>query len=604
MNALPKPQDSLWTSYVFYVVNRCSCGNTYYYPSRRQIRIDQLTPQRLDREIEEIPLRVDTSCNKCGRTATPNDARRAVLGLGMPDHSGCILCDFTIENGHVKRKRFRFDKTPDPVQFFREHPDYFRTQPPDNSPTELDDLLCLEELGRVLSARSSWIQTLNQALELGASFAKLQPGYYIFATTSDEPATIEAQMRELGDEEFWEFFQREPIPRRHLNGIRRWTEEQRQKANLDTGYYSEWLPQELVEAIDNKKLFALTFTIDSISLRYLADAASYYGLEIDEVIPADGSPPQWWVRKSEGLARPFPPLDLLQLGATYRGLLLSDQIWTVSKHANALLKREDYVFKRLSDRLPPGFSTSWIDHGKLMISRGDKPLELLTFAHIADNIDPDDDEAISRLVSWLISKKSCECPRYVGKRLVSKQHFQQNLSQFLRNSDFLVFKERDQNTVEVYTDECEHQVVFGVKMAKGDPERAEALFVKDLDEHKFSLQYVKKRTLLRGTQMVALIGKDASALATHPSLLRGALENLKVKLGRQVRIFAPFNGILTVAPIGISEEKLEKFAYEVAREVPNDSELKTDHLAFHDIIELETKPLGKFQFELFSPELP
>ena len=173
---------------------QCTCGHSYYYPSRRQLEIDQITPDNLLQEINQIAHRVETDCGKCGRRATAQDAKRAVLGLGMPDRSGCILCDFTFDQGEVQRIRFRFDATPDPIQFFRDHPDYFRTKPPDNAPVFLDDALCTEELGRVLSVRSAWKQLLLDAEEHGAAFLRADHGYYLFATHSTDPVDVECQI--------------------------------------------------------------------------------------------------------------------------------------------------------------------------------------------------------------------------------------------------------------------------------------------------------------------------------------------------------------------------------------------------------------------------
>ena len=600
---LSDPQQTLWSTYVYYVVNVCTCGHSYYYPSRRQIRIDELTPQRLQSEIDEIPRRMETNCGQCGRHAMPEDARRAVLGIGMPDRSGCILCDFTIEYGVVRNTRYRFDATPDPIQFFREHPDYFRTKPPDTSPNELDDQTCLLELGRVLNVRSTWDHVLRDALDHGAAFLQIQQGTYLFATTSNEAHEVECQMKELADESFWYHFQRETIPRRRLMGIERWSPEQRKKANLDTGTYTDWLAPELVEALQQGKVQAMVYSIDSIALQYVGEAAGYYQVEVDELMHSSGSTPEWWIRNGSGITRPCPPLELMQLDAIYRGMLLSDSIWMNFKHLSQSLTHETDVFHQLNNHLPPGFTTEWSDPGKLMVCRGDHPLELLTFAHIADQIDPHDEEALSRLVSWLVSEKSCECHRYVGKRLMSKARFQECSSEMLQDPDAFLYREHGDELIEIYTDECKHHVIYGVRRANGDVQEAENLFQRNLNEQRFELRYTTRRSFLRGVQMVALVGRDAASIATHPALLRGALEELSVRFGNRIRLFAPFNGILAIAPPSVDDDKLEKFAYEVARELPEHPELKSDHLGYHALLEVAEEPLGAFQMEQFSSQV-
>lgn len=590
-------QQALWTPYVYYVVMLCPCGHSYYHPSRRQIRLDTLTPEHLSDEIRQIPLRLDTRCSECGRQATPFDARRAVLGYGFPDRSGCILCDFLIEDGEVQRTRFRFDATPDPIDFFREHPDYFRTRPPDNSPLVLDDELCIQEVGRVLSVRSSWEQVLQRAMEVGAAFMTAHDGTYLFATTSQESHEIECQMNELADESFWYYFQHEEIPRRRLIGIDRWNEEQREQSGLSGGDYSRWLSPPIVDALQQGKLHALAFSIDSVALQHMAEAAIHYEVEIDEVSSHPDEPPQWWIRNASGLSRPFPSLELLQLTAIYKGMLIGDLIWLTFKKLTQSLSKEERVFERLYNRLPPGFSAEWADPGKLMICHGDRPLELLTFAHIADNIDPNDDDALSRLVSWLVSKKGCECSRYVGKRLMSKNRFHECLPEFAQHPDAFIYRERTDNLVEIYTDECEHHVIYGLKTANGDVQRAEALFQRDLSMQRYALRYIVRRSFLRGVQMVAVVGRDAASIAANAALLRGLVDDLNVRLGDRVRVFSPFNGILTLAPPTTTAEKLEKFAYELARELPEEPELKSDHLGYHALLDLADDPIGQFKLE-------
>lgn len=604
MMVLPDPQQTHWTTYVYYVVNVCTCGHSYYYPSRRQIRFDELTPQRLHQEIAEIPRRMETHCGQCGRRAMPEDARRAVLGLGMPDRSGCILCDFTMENGHIKYTRFRFDKSPDPIQFFREHPDYFRTKPPDNSPTELDDQLCLMELGRVLNVRSAWNHVLHDAIDYGAAFMQVQQGYYLFATTAAESHDIECQMRELADESFWYHFQRETIPRRRLMGIDRWDLETRQRAHLEHGTYNEWLAPDLVDAMQNNQVTALTFTIDSTSLQYVGEAAGYYQVEVDELLPADGGAAEWWIRNAQGVSRPSPPLELMQLDAIYRGALLSDNIWMNFKHLAKSLEHESNVKDRFCQHLPPGYSAEWSDPGKLLISRGDHPMEILTFAHIADQIDPQDEEALSRLISWLVGGKSCECHRYVGKRLMSRSRFEECSAEFLQDPDAFLYHEREDELIEIYTDECEHHVIYGLRRAEGNIQKAEALFQRDLDEQSYDLRYIAKRSFLRGVQMVALLGRDAASISAHPALLRGALDELKVRFGNRIQIFAPFNGILAIAAPNVEADKLKKFAYDVAQELPEEPELKSDHLGYHATLEVAEEPIGSFHMELYSSRIP
>lgn len=598
--SLPDGQHGLWTPYVYYVVMLCPCGHSYYHPSRRQMRLDLLTPEYLADEIRQIPHRLDTRCAECGRKATPFDARRAVLGYGLPDRSGSILCDFLIEDGEVQRTRFRFDATPDPIQFFREHPDYFRTRPPDSSPLVLDDELCFEELGRVLSIRSAWEQVLSNAMDLGAAFQTAHDGLYLFATTSNEPHELECQMSELADESFWYYFQNEAIPRRRLIGIDRWNEEQRKSADILEGDYQEWLSPNLVDALQQGKLHALAFSIDSVAMQHIAEAAVHYQVEIDEVTTHPDEPPQWWLRNSSGLSRRFPPLELLQLQSIYKGLQISDLIWMTFKRLTQSLNKEERVYERLHNRLPPGFSAQWADPGKLMISHGNRPLELLTFAHIADSIDPNDDEALSRLVSWLVSDKKCECCRYVGKRLMSKTRFQECSAELAQHPESFVYRELNDDLVEIYTDECEHHVVYGVSAANGDVDRAEALFQRDLPSQQYALRYTIRRSFLRGVQMVAVVGRDAASIASHAALLRGLIDDLKLKMGDRVRIFSPFNGILTFAQPNIDAEKLEKFAYELARELPEQPELKSDHLGYHALLELADEPIGQFKLE----ELP
>jgi hypothetical protein len=599
--ALPDPQQMLWTNCVYYVVNLCPCGHSYYYPSRRQLRIDELTPQVLQKEIEDIPRRLDTSCAQCKRRATAQDARRAVLGLGMPDRVGCILCDFTIENGQVQRTRYRFDSTPDPIQYFREHPDYFRTRPPDNSPSDLDDQLCFQELGRVLNVRSCWDNVLRNALDNGADFCQIQDGYYLFATTANEAHKVECQMRELAGESFWHYFQNEPIPRRRLNGIDLWTPDQRKRAHLDQGTYREWLAPELVEAIEKGLVHALAFCIDSVSLQYVADAASFFHLEVDEVILADSNSVQWWIRNGMEVARQCPPIELMQLDSIYRGTLLSDQIWMTFRHLTQHLERESNVYQELQLWLPPNFSTQWADLGKLMISRGDHPLELLTFAHIADQIDPNDQEALSKLVSWLVSEKACKCKRYVGKRLMSKRRFQECSAEILRDPSAFIYREIEDKLIEIYTDECEHHVIYGLRRANGDLQRAESMYQKSLSEQRHSLRYIKRKaSLLGGGQMVALLGRDASSIIAHPALLRGVIDELNLRLGNSIRLFVAFNGILAISSLKVSPEKLEKFVYEIAREMPEEPELKSDHLAYYTTIELAEDASGTFSLEALN----
>ena len=594
---VPSPHQPHWTSYVYYVVMLCPCGHSYYYPSRKQILLDEVTPEKLVEEINSIPQRIDTHCSQCGKSAEATHARRAVVGYGMPDRSGCILCDFVIEEGETKRIRFRFDATSDPIQYFREHPDYFRTRPPDGSPDFIDDELCIEELNRVLSVRSSWNAVLYDALDHGAAFRKVQDGYYIFATTTQNSVEVECQMRELADEDFWYHFQNETIPRRRLLGIERWSEKQRESAGLTDGIYSEWLDEEVVKALQEQRVHAMAFTIDSIALQRCANAADHFGVSIDEIIPQDGGDPQWWMTTHTGISRKFPPLELLQLTAIYKGRLLSDQIWTTFEQLMKSINREERVFERFSHRLPPGYSAQWTDPGKLLIRNKDNPLELLTFAHIADNVEPTDDEALGRLVSWLVSHKSCECNRYVGKRLMSKSRFQECSHELLQDPAAFVFRERGDDLVEIYTDECEHHVIYGLRTVNGDVERAEALFQRDLPVQRYSLRYVTRKGFLRGVQMVALMGRDAASIAAHPALLKGVLSDLKIRFGDRVKIFAPFNGIITIGSADMDESKLEKFAYDVARDMPEQPELKSDHLSYHGMLELADEPLGQFELE-------
>lgn len=595
---LPDPQQTLWSTYVYYVVNVCTCGHSYYYPSKRQIRFDELTPQRLQDEIKEIPRRMDAHCVQCRRRAMPEDAKRAVLGLGVPDRSGCILCDFTMENGQIKYTRFRFDSSPDPIQFFREHPDYFRTKPPDTSPSALDDQLCLMELGRVLSVRSAWEHVLHDALDHGAALMQVQPGYFLFATTSQNAQEIEGQMQSLADESFWYYFQRESIPRRRLTGIDRWDMEHRKKAHLDTGTYQDWLAPELINALQQGKVQAMVFLIDSISMQYLGEAAGHYQVEVDEVIhPQGNKAPEWWIRNTKGVSRPCPPLELMQLEAIYRGVLLSDIIWMNFKQLTKSLDHESTVIERLHQHLPPGFSAQWSDPGKLMICRGDHPLELLTFAHIADQIDPQDEGALSRLISWLISEKTCECHRYVGKRLMSRSRFQECSAELLQDPNAFLFRERDDSLIEIYTDECKHHILYGLRRAAGNLQMAEELFQRDLHSHRYDLRFVARRSFLRGVQMVALLGRDAASIATHPALLRGALDELKVRFGNRVRLFAPFNGVIALAPPNTDQERLEEFAYDIARELPEQPELKSDHLGYHAVLDVGDEPSGDFFIE-------
>lgn len=604
MIALPDPQKTLWSTYVYYVVNVCTCGHSYYYPSRRQIRFDELTPQRLHEEIKEIPRRMETHCGQCGRRAMPEDAKRAVLGLGMPDRSGCILCDFTMEYGQIRYTRFRFDASPDPIQFFREHPDYFRTKPPDGSPSDLDNQLCLMELDRVLSVRSAWDHVLHDALDHGAAFMRVQPGYYLFATTSNDSQEIQNQMTQLADESFWYHFERESIPRRRLTGIDRWDQEHRKKARLDTGTYHDWLAPALIDALHNNMVQAMVFMIDSISMQFLGEAAGHFKVEVDEVIHPNGEPPEWWIRNAKGVARPCPPLELMQLDAIYRGMLLSDTIWMNFKQLSKSLEHESHVVERLHQHLPPGFSAQWSDPGKLMICRGDHPMELLTFAHIADQIDPQDDEALGRLISWLISEKSCECHRYVGKRLMSRSRFQECSAELLQDPGAFLYRERDDSLIEIYTSECTHHVLYGLRQASGNLQKAEDLFQRDLHSHRYDLRFVARRSFLRGVQMVALIGRDAASIATHPALLRGALDELKIRFGNRVRLFAPFNGIIALAGPHVDESRLEEFAYDIAREVPERPELKSDHLGYHAILEVSEEPQGDFYIEAHISSAP
>ncbi len=597
---IPSPEQPYFTSYVFYVVMQCTCEHSYYYPSRRQIEIDDLQPEKLIEEIHQITQHIDTSCTKCGRASSPNDARRAVLGVGMPDHSGCILCDFTFDQGDVQRIRFRFDATPDPIQFFRDHPDYFRTRPPDTAPVYLDDALCLEEIGRVLSVRSAWRQVLLDAEEHGAAFLRVDEGHFLFATQEKDGVQVECQMRELASEDFWQFFQKESIPRRRLIGIDRWPLEQRKAAGLDHGIYADWLDPRLAESLREGKLQAIVFSIESVAMQHFANAAAHFQVELNEVFTQDDEESAWWITTASGLSRRFPPLELLQLIAIYKGRVISDQIWLTMERIVKALQKEERVYERFLNRLPPGFSTQWADYGKLMVFRNENPLELLTFAHIADNIDPTDDQALSRLVSWLVSNKTSESLRYVGKRLMSRERFQACYAEMMQEPEAFLFRERKDGLFEIFTDECEHDTIYGLRMVNGDLERAEALFQRDLSLHHYKLRYTTRRSFLRGIQMVALMGRDAASIAAHPALLKGALSKLKIRFGDRVRIFAPFNGILAISALDTDEQKLEKFAYEVARQLPEEPELKSDHLSYHSILELTEDPIGEFKLEAFE----
>lgn len=180
---------------------------------------------------------------------------------------------------------------------------------------------------------------------------------------------------------------------------------------------------------------------------------------------------------------------------------------------------------------------------------------------------------------------------------MSKNRFHECSAELVQHPDAFLYHERSDNLVEIYTDECEHHVIYGLKTANGDVQRAEALYQRDLPIQKYSLRYTVRRGFLRGVQMVGVVGRDAASIAAHSSLLRGLIDDLSLRLGERVRVFSPFNGILTFAPPNIDAEKLEKFAYELARELPEQPELKSDHLGYHALLELADEPVGQFKLE-------
>ena len=600
---LPSPQQSITTTYVYYVVMLCSCGHSYYYPARRQLDLDQMSPEFLLQEIQHIPERIQATCSNCGQNNNFEQARRAVIGVGFPDRSGCILCDFALDRGRVVRKRYRFDESPDPIHYFRENPDYFRTRPPEDSPSNLDDFFCRDSIGRVLNVRSTWTSILQEARTVGHAFTRAGEGYYMFATRSKNPKEIESQIREHADEEFWEAFENSPFSRRRLHGVERWPDNHRKRSGLDHGTFDEWLPTELVEMIRQGELHAIIFSNDAFVNQHLIDATDAYGIELDEIFSETGQS-TWWLRHENGHSREFPSLELVQLVAAYKGRLISDQIWETVCRLVDSLEHEKKAYEALSRRLPPHYSLRWEDRGAVRLVHRQRPMQALPFGQLADTIDLEDKQSLGRLVSWLTSEGACESPRYVGKRLVSKARFQEFASDFKQESSSLIFRERHDKLFEVYTDECEDrtqngcqsQVFYGFRTVT-DNEQAEMLYLQDLHLQRYSLQYTIKRNFFRSAQMLALIGEDASSIALHPALLRGVMTATRLRLGTTVRVFAPFNGVLIVSKVEVDEQKLEEYGYQVARQMADVQEWKSDKLSFLDIVEMTDESVGTFELE-------